>query len=218
MQVNSFSCKGALWGRALWSRKLWGKAIWNRTSWSKTFWNRALRIGTLWSGVFVMLAVTQLAGGAALADKAPALNLERLDGGYCRVPDEAGGSVILIEFWGTCCRAKLAQLKYLDELKDTYGDRGLVVYGINVDNASAKSRIKPAVRKYGYRFPVLLDPDHEALKNFSPSGTIPYTVLIDGKGEIIFSAPGNKTVDRSSVEKILSELFEAGQAAWIDKQ
>ncbi len=156
----------------------------------------------------LMVACVHLAGGAALADNAPALNLERLDGGYCRIPDDKGGSVILLEFWGTCCKAKLSYLEYLDDLYSKYKDNGLIVYGINVDAAAAKSRIKPAVKRYGYEFPVLLDPDHEALKNFSPSGAIPYTVLIDGKGEIIFSAPGNKTVDRSPVEKILRDLFE----------
>lgn len=159
-------------------------------------------------GIVVILAVMQLALGAALADKAPVLNLERLDGGYCRIPDDAGGSVILIEFWGTCCKAKLSHLAFLDELKKQYSDRGLVVYGINVDDAAAKSRIRPAVKRYGYEFRVLLDPYREALKKFSPSGIIPYTVLIDGNGEIIYSAPGNKTNNRTPVEKILRELFE----------
>lgn len=172
----------------------------------------------LWFFTIAFLMVIQLAGSGVRADKAPALSLERLEGGYCRIPDDHKGSVILIEFWGTCCKAKLSYLEYLDELSSRYNDKGLIVYGINVDAAAAKSRIKPAVKRYGYEFPVLLDPDHEALKNFSPSGTIPFTVLIDGKGDIIFSAPGNKTVDRSLVEKIMVELFETGQSGGADNR
>ena len=163
----------------------------------------------------LMVAVMQLAGSGVRADKAPALSLERLEGGYCRIPDDHKGSVILIEFWGTCCKAKLSYLEYLDELSSKYKDKGLIVYAINVDAAAAKSRIKPAVKRYGYEFPVLLDPDREALKHFSPSGTMPYTVLIDGKGDIIFSAPGNKTVNWGPVEKILDELFETKPPARI---
>lgn len=163
--------------------------------------------GVHWLFTIAVLLVMQFVGSAVLAGKAPALNIERLEGGYCRLPDNAKGSVVLIEFWGTCCKAKLSYLEYLDELASKYKDNGLIVYGINVDAAAAKSRIKPAVKRYGYEFPVLLDPDREALKHFSPSGTIPYTVLIDEKGEIIFSAPGNKTVNRSPVEQILGELF-----------
>jgi cytochrome c biogenesis protein CcmG, thiol:disulfide interchange protein DsbE len=137
------------------------------------------------------------------ADKMPPVTLDKLEGGSCRLPEDHAGSIILIEFWGTCCRAKLSHLKYLDELFKQYMDQGLIVYGINVDDASAKSRIRPAVKRYGYEFPVLLDPDREVLRKFNPSRVVPHTLLIGRDGEILFSAPGDKTVNRSQVEQLL---------------
>ncbi len=138
----------------------------------------------------------------------PGFSLDRLDGGAFNLQEDLGNSVILLEFWGMCCHAKLSDLKTIDDLYLQYGNRGLKVYGINIDDASRRSQVKPAVKKYGYTFPVLLDPTQEVLRKFSPDREKPYTVVIDRKGDIIHESGGDQSKSRPLLEKIIEECLE----------
>ncbi|GEM_PF-361486 len=138
----------------------------------------------------------------------PGFSLDRLDGGVFNLQEDLGNSVILLEFWGMCCHAKLSYLKTIDDLHLQYGNQGLKVYGINIDDASRRSQVKPAIKKYGYSFPVLLDPTQEVLRKFSPDKEKPYTVVIDRKGDIIHESGGDQSTSRPVLEKIIRECFE----------
>ena len=142
------------------------------------------------------------------AGKAPTFRLERLEGGYCQLPEDAGNGIILLEFWGTCCKAKLGNLQYLNNLQDKYKDRGLHVYAINIDDATAKSHINPVVKRYGYTFPILLDPHQEILRMFSPSKTKPFTVVIGRDGTIIRELSGETPGNWKLVEETIQALCD----------
>ena len=155
-----------------------------------------------------LLVLTSILVAAAFttAGTPPEFCLKKLDGGEYKLSEDLGKSVIILEFWGMCCRARLGKLKYLDELYKQYKDKGLKVYAINVDDAASGSRVKPVIKRYDYAFPVLLDPLQNVLRKFSPSKIKPYTVIIGRNGDIIHALVDN-TGNDALVEKIIREQF-----------
>ena len=156
--------------------------------------------------VLVLILTPCLANTGVWARKPPGFTLDRLDGGVYNLKDDLGKSVILLQFWGMCCHAKLSNLRTIDELYLQYKDKGLKVYGINIDDAASQSGVKPAVKKYGFSFPILLDPAQEVLRKYSPFKMNPYTVIIDLNGEIVHELGGNQ----SKYHELIMELLPDG--------
>ena len=144
---------------------------------------------------------------SVFAREMPRFSLKNLDGSTYKSEVDKGNSVILLEFWGACCKARVSELKYLQELQEKYDDKNLKIYAINIDNARAGSRIKPVVKRYKFTFPVLLDPDQEVLRKFSPQKVKPYTVLIDSKGQIIKEIQGENPGKESIIRKMIAEIL-----------
>jgi len=141
------------------------------------------------------------------ARKPPGFSLKTLDGDTYTLADDLGESVILLEFWGLCCRARLSEMKALENLYVQYGDKGLKVYAVNIDDASALSKVRPALKRYGYSFPVLLDPAQEVFRKYSPAGKKPYTVIIGKNGEIVEAIPGEDPDARNRVDQCIQNLM-----------
>ncbi len=155
----------------------------------------------------VLLFLTTQPG---FAGRAPEFRLERLDGsGFYSLTDDRG-YVVLLEFWSTCCGTRLSRMAYLDDLIQDFGDSGLKVFAVNVDSASSRSGVNPSVRKFGFSFPVLLDPFQETFKRYHPPMTLPYTVIIDKKGVIIKSFSGELSDKESVIRRILEHETDTG--------
>jgi len=145
---------------------------------------------------------------SGFARELPMFQLDRLDGSQYDSREDTGKNIILLEFWSSCCKARVSELKYLETLSREYAKRGLKVYAINVDNARGHSRVKPVVKRYKFTFPVLLDPDMTVLRKFSPQKTKPYTVLVGIDGRIIREIkgenPGKEHLIRALIEELLA--------------
>ena len=142
------------------------------------------------------------------AGKSPPFTLERIDGGSYDLSDDLGKNVILLEFWGTCCKSNIGKLSYIETLQISFGVKGLKVFAINVDDASARSRVKPAIRKYGYTFPILLDPTQDVLRKFSPSKIKPCSVIIGKDGQIVTVLEGENANNDKLITETISRLME----------
>ena len=161
------------------------------------------------SGIAFVFVVTLIFTGSGVdAGKAPLFTLEMIDGGSYTLADDLDRHVILLEFWGTCCKTNLSNLKFLEDLQTSYGAKGLKVFAINVDDASARSRIKPAIRKYGYTFPILLDPAQEVLRKFSPNKIKPSSVIIGRDGQIAMVLEGDKPGNEKAITDTIARLME----------
>ncbi len=153
----------------------------------------------------VILAFLAVPG--ADAGKVPSFTVESIDGGSYNLADDLGRCVILLEFWGTCCKTNLSRMSYLEDLHKTYHAKGLKVLAVNVDDVSALSRVKPSIRKYGYTFPILLDPTQEVLQKFSPAKVKPCSVIIGRNEEVVTILlgykPGNETIITDTITRMM---------------
>jgi thiol-disulfide isomerase/thioredoxin len=102
------------------------------------------------------------------------------------------GKVVLVDFWTYSCINCIRTLPHLVDWNQKYSDKGLVIVGIhspefefekNIDN------VKQAVTRFGIKYPVLLDNEHDTWNAFHNSYW-PRKYLIDAEGFIRYDHIG----------------------------
>ncbi len=86
-----------------------------------------------------------------LGKPAPAIVAPDVDGKPVSLAD-LKGRVVLVEFWATWCPPCVASIPVLDELARTYGDRGFVILGVNVNTMHEDIKELKAARAIVRRF------------------------------------------------------------------
>lgn len=119
---------------------------------------------------------------------APTFVLPGLDQDTIRLGDYKG-KVVLLDFWYMSCRPCIKALPHLDELSQTYKDRGVEVIGIDSpDNPKRLEQLSDFVLKKGITYPTAVgDFAVDSLYNVR---LYPTLYLINQKGEIAYSQFG----------------------------
>jgi len=158
--------------------------------------------GMIRSLLFCLL-ITAVMIPAANAGKPVLFELDNLDGTSYKLADDLGKNIIILDFWATWCKPCLRELPHINKLHEKYKDKNLKVYAVSIDTPASKSKIKPTIRRYKFTIPVLLDPNNEVVRNFSPNRNVPYLVVIGADGNIIREFSGYKPGDEKIVEEII---------------
>jgi cytochrome c biogenesis protein CcmG, thiol:disulfide interchange protein DsbE len=151
----------------------------------------------------VIARLLLLAAVLAPLGAAPVFTLKGLDGSTFRLAKHLGRRTIVLDFWATWCGPCTRALKTLQELHTDFPDA--LVLAISIDDGQSVARVDGYVRGRGFTFPVLLDPDGSALRLYNPSGSVPTTVIIDRRGEVVYSHVGYLPGD----ERIVAEKVKA---------
>lgn len=122
------------------------------------------------------------------AGPVPDFALKKLDGSLFRLKDALGKQVILVDFWATWCGPCSKLLKKVQDIKDRYPD--VLVLAISIDDAASQAKVAQYVHGRGFDFTVLLDPDTSVCKMFNPQAGVPFTLLIDKRGELAYTHSG----------------------------
>jgi thiol-disulfide isomerase/thioredoxin len=163
------------------------------------------------------LACSLLAAGCAThrpSARAPsglvgrALDLEGpgLDGGTIRIAD-AAGKVRVVDFWATWCGPCAELMPQLERLQREQGARGLVVYGVAVDEDAAA--VRAFLAQVPVSYPMLFDPSGETTAVPLGIGALPTTLLVDRRGVVREVHRGyDASVSRELEDEILRLLAE----------
>ena len=119
------------------------------------------------------------------------------------------GKVVLVDFWTYSCINCIRTLPYLVDWNQKYSDKGLVIVGIhspefefekNIDN------VKQAVTRFGIKYPVLLDNDHDTWNAFHNSYW-PRKYLVDAEGFIRYDhiGEGGYMETENAIRNLLAE-------------
>jgi peroxiredoxin len=93
------------------------------------------------------------------------------------------GKVILLDFWATWCPPCKAEIPGFVELQDQYGEKGLQVLGVSVDDPADK--LPPFAEEFKMNYPVLVGLGRDDLQDaYGPMWGIPTTFLISRDGKI----------------------------------
>ena len=100
------------------------------------------------------------------------------------------GKPLVIAFFATWCKPCNRELKSIDELYDDWQrETGVRLVAVSIDQAQNINKVKPLVDQNGWRYDVLLDPNGE-LRRTLDIQSVPYTVLLDGQGNIVYRHNG----------------------------
>jgi hypothetical protein len=83
------------------------------------------------------------------------------------------------------------------------------VIGINEDGQRNAAKVKPFVKTHGFQFPVLLDLNREAQSRLHVA-VLPSTILIDSKGEVVYTIFGYRPGEIDLLRKHVETLLEHG--------
>ena len=110
---------------------------------------------------------------------APAWKLKDLDGKLVKSSDFLG-KVVILDFWATWCAPCKVEIPGFIALQKQYGDQGLVVIGVSLDNEPAV--VRRFMADFGMNYRVVLG-DLMLLQAFGGTA-IQTTVIIDRAGDI----------------------------------
>jgi thiol-disulfide isomerase/thioredoxin len=111
-------------------------------------------------------------------DPLPALTAFQLEG---TLPTNLAGRVVLLDFWASWCGPCRASFPVLDQLHRAYGDRGLVVLGVNVDDTDKAMR--KFLGAHPVAFPIVRDGAQKLVAHMGVAG-MPTSFLVDRKGVV----------------------------------
>ncbi len=135
--------------------------------------------------------------------KGPDFTLEDLSGDFVELNQEVGEGPILLSFWATWCKPCIEELDEYKKLYNDYKDKGFKMFAISTDDENTVAKVKPLVKSKGYNFPVLLDTNGDAVRLYYAQ-SIPYSVILDKDGMIIYSHLGYMKGDEVKVKDIVS--------------
>ena len=114
------------------------------------------------------------------------------------------GKVVLLNFWATWCGPCKVEVPWFVEFLDEYGDDGLAVVGVSIDDTADK--IQEFSAEYDVDYPMLVGVDREDVQeSFGPIWGVPMTFFIDREGILCRSHAGIATKDE--FEKDITDLL-----------
>ena len=144
--------------------------------------NRKLRFS-----VFVLLLITVQSVFAQL----PQVTLKTMDGKAVRVDTLSnGGKPFIIDFFATWCKPCNRELDAISEVyADWQEETGVKIFAVSIDQGQNINKVKPLVDNHGWEYDVLLDPNGDLKRAFGIQ-MIPYVLIVDGLGNIVYRHAG----------------------------
>lgn len=139
----------------------------------------------------------------------PDITLKDVDGNNVSMQTYgANGKITIVSFWATWCKPCLKELKNIDGLLEEWSAKyNVELVAVSMDNARNTIKVKPTVTGNGWEFPVLLDPNGDLQRALNVTNP-PYTLLVDQKGNIVYTHTGYLEGDEYDLEKEIQKLVK----------
>ncbi len=145
-------------------------------------------------------------------ERLPEISLKNMDGKQVNVSDYGENKKItILSFWATWCAPCKKELNNIAELyEDWQNDYDVEVIAVSTDDARTVAKVKPYVNGQGWDYEVLLD-SNEDLKRALNFQTVPFTLVVDHEGDIMYEHSGYVEGDEYELEEVIEELYEAAK-------
>lgn len=134
----------------------------------------------------------------------PSVTLKDINGKAVRTDTLSNnGKPFIIDFFATWCKPCNRELKAISEVyNDWREETGVKLIAVSIDQAQNVNKVKPLVDENGWEYEVLLDPNGE-FKRALGIQMIPYVLICDGKGNIVYKHNGyTEGAENELIEKV----------------
>ena len=138
------------------------------------------------------LPVEPVGASTASAVELHSIPLTDLDGRQTLLKDWQG-EILLVNFWAPWCAPCRREIPALIEIQRDYASHGVRVLGISFDG---EEQVRRFAEEYQIDYPLFLTGNRGAMYNAAfdnPSGSLPYTALLDRNQRILFRHNGELT-------------------------
>ena len=140
----------------------------------------------------ILLSIVALAFSvSSLQAQLPAVTLKTLNGSEVRTDTLSNnGKPFIIDFFATWCKPCNRELDAISEVYEEWQEEtGVKIFAVSIDQAQNINKVKPLVGNHGWEYEVLLDPNSDFLRAVGGQ-MIPYTLIVDGKGKVVYKHSG----------------------------
>lgn len=144
-------------------------------------------------------------GRARVGDVAPAFELQDARGKFARLSDFKG-SVLVLYWFNTLSRPSQESASDIQALEEKFRKRNVTIVGVSVgEEGDAGARLEAFRRRYRWKFPVVLDPQGEAMHRYGLVAAVPKIAIVDREGKLAYVQPG---ADIEAVTAALEKLAD----------
>lgn len=156
---------------------------------------------------FLLLIVFALGLVCSVNAQLPSVTLKDINGKTVKTDTLSNnGKPIIIDFFATWCKPCNRALSAINEVyEDWQEETGVKLIAISIDQAQNINKVKPLVDSHGWPYEVLLDPNGD-FKRALGIQMIPYTLILDGKGNIVYKHNGYTDGAEQEIYEKVKEL------------
>lgn len=154
-----------------------------------------------------LAAILFTAFNISFAQNIPSVQIKTIENKIVKSDDLFDGeNLVILSFWATWCKPCIKELDaYNENIEEWTEETGVKLVAVSVDNVRSMSRVAPFVNGRAWdNIDFYLDPN-EDFKRAMNVVNVPHTLLLDGKGNILWQHTSYTEGDEYELYEILKE-------------
>jgi cytochrome c biogenesis protein CcmG, thiol:disulfide interchange protein DsbE len=153
---------------------------------------------------FFIQATNPLEGGE---EKMPSIVIKNLEGQDVDLQKlTSNGKITIVSFWATWCSPCKKELSNMNELIGEWKEKyNVQIVAISIDDSRNAFKVKPYIEGVKWSFDVLIDVNQDTKRSLNYPN-VPYTLLVDQNGNIVYKHTGYTEGDEYVLEDKIKAL------------